>query len=80
MRHGTPEEEKGQVEDEKGKEKKATVERMEHMAVARMRKVEDARLRPHLEMDVSFWVAVSFTLGSAIWVINGMFLQLVSKS
>ncbi|WVQ87588.1 hypothetical protein IAS59_001314 [Cryptococcus gattii] len=70
VRHGTPEEEKGQVEDEKGKEKKATVERMEHMAVARMRKVEDARLRPHLEMDVSFWVAVSFTLGSAIWVIN----------
>ncbi|KIR30948.1 hypothetical protein I309_00301 [Cryptococcus deuterogattii LA55] len=71
VRHGTPEEEKGQVEEEKGKEKKATVERMEHMAVARMRKVEDARLRPHLEMDVSFWVAVSFTLGSAIWVING---------
>ncbi|XAO22397.1 hypothetical protein I312_101167 [Cryptococcus bacillisporus CA1280] len=71
VRHGTPEEEKGQVGDEKGKEKKATVERMEHMAVARMRKVEDARLRPHLEMDVSFWLAVSFTLGSAIWVING---------
>ncbi|OXG28955.1 hypothetical protein C361_00609 [Cryptococcus neoformans Tu259-1] len=71
VRHGKPEEEKGQVEDGKSKEKKETVERMEQMAVARIRKTGDIRLRPIFKMDVSFWVAVTFTLGSVVWVING---------
>lgn len=79
MRHGKPEEEKGQVEDGRSKEKKETVERMEQMAVARIRKTGDIRLRPIFKMDVSFWVAVTFTLGSVVWVINGMSLQLVSS-
>lgn len=79
VRHGKPEEEKGQVEDGKSKEKKETVERMEQMAVARIRKTGDIRLGPIFKMDVSFWVAVTFTLGSVVWVINGMSLQLVSS-
>jgi len=28
-------------------------------------------IRPHLILDVTFWLAVTFTFGSAIWVING---------
>lgn len=36
----------------------------------RMAKMEES-LKPHLKSDVSFWVAFSFLLGSAIWVING---------
>lgn len=79
VRHEKPEEEKGQVEDDKSKEKKVTVEQMEQMAVARIRRTEDIRLRPHFKADVSFWVAVSFTLGSAVWVINGMYLRLVGS-
>lgn len=76
MRHEKPEEEKGQVEDDKSKEKKVTVEQMEQMAVARIRRTEDIRLRPHFKADVSFWVAVSFTLGSAVWVINAFLVWL----
>jgi hypothetical protein len=29
------------------------------------------QLKPHLMYDVSFWIAVWFTLGSTVWVING---------
>ena len=28
-------------------------------------------IRPHLILDVTFWLAVTFTFGSVIWVING---------
>lgn len=28
-------------------------------------------LKPNLHGDVSFWIAVAFTAGSVIWVING---------
>lgn len=28
-------------------------------------------VKPHLILDVTFWLAVTFTLGSAIWVVNG---------
>ncbi|KAI0828527.1 hypothetical protein BC628DRAFT_1363072 [Trametes gibbosa] len=34
------------------------------------------RLKVHLTWDISFWVAVIFVLGSAVWVINGFFLFL----
>lgn len=29
------------------------------------------RFKPHLDADVSFWIAVLFTLGSCVWVVNG---------
>jgi len=28
-------------------------------------------LTPHLIVDVSFWVAATFTFGSAVWVVYG---------
>ncbi|RSH84033.1 hypothetical protein EHS25_005278 [Saitozyma podzolica] len=31
----------------------------------------EQELRPHLMVDISFWVAVAFTFGSAVWVVNG---------
>jgi len=34
------------------------------------------KLKVHLSWDVSFWVAVMFTLGSISWIINGFFLYL----
>lgn len=36
----------------------------------RLRTVE-SELKPQLRADISFWVAVIFTLGSVVWVING---------
>jgi hypothetical protein len=29
------------------------------------------KTKPHLILDVTFWLAVTFTFGSAIWVVNG---------
>jgi len=34
------------------------------------------KLKVHLTWDVSFWVAIMFTLGSVAWIINGYFLYL----
>ncbi|KAJ3548916.1 hypothetical protein NM688_g5233 [Phlebia brevispora] len=34
------------------------------------------RLKVHLTWDVSFWVAVTFVLGSAAWIVNGFILYL----
>jgi hypothetical protein len=34
-------------------------------------RIPSGQLKPHLLMDVSFWIAVAFTVGSVIWVING---------
>lgn len=31
----------------------------------------ESEFKPHLDADISFWVAVIFTLGSVVWVING---------
>ena len=28
-------------------------------------------LKPHLIVDVSFWIAIAFTFGSMVWVVNG---------
>ena len=36
----------------------------------RVRRVE-SELKPGLRADISFWVAVAFTFGSAVWVVNG---------
>ncbi len=36
----------------------------------RVRSLE-SEFKPRLEADVSFWIAVSFTVGSIFWVING---------
>lgn len=36
----------------------------------RMQSLEE-ELKPHLMVDISFWVAVAFTFGSAVWVVNG---------
>lgn len=41
-----------------------------HEVEIRLQKVGE-ELKPHLLADVSFWLALSFTLGSVIWVING---------
>jgi hypothetical protein len=37
-------------------------------------------IKPHLIMDVTFWLAVTFTLGSAIWVVNGEHLVATARS
>lgn len=47
------------------------MQRMESMAYARVQSTE-SRLKPGLKADISFWVAVAFTFGSAVWVVNGM--------
>jgi hypothetical protein len=37
-------------------------------------------LRPHLILDVTFWLAVTFTFGSAVWVVNGEFVSSLKES
>lgn len=37
-------------------------------------------MKPHLILDVTFWLAVTFTLGSAIWVVNGERLVATARS
>ncbi|EIW73039.1 hypothetical protein TREMEDRAFT_22078, partial [Tremella mesenterica DSM 1558] len=32
---------------------------------------KEGRLKAHLTLDISFWIAVLFTFGSAVWVVNG---------
>ena len=34
-------------------------------------KREESKLKPGLRMDISWWEAVAFTFGSAVWVVNG---------
>ncbi len=41
-----------------------------HEVMGRVRGLE-TKLKPGLRADISFWLAVTFTFGSAIWVING---------
>lgn len=41
-----------------------------HEVVARTRHA-DTQMRWRLYPDISFWVAFTFTFGSAVWVING---------
>ncbi|KAJ8454894.1 hypothetical protein ONZ51_g12764 [Trametes cubensis] len=36
----------------------------------------ESQFKVHLTWDISFWVAVLFVLGSAVWVVNGFFLFL----
>ena len=36
----------------------------------------ESELKPGLRADISFWVAVAFTLGSAVWVVNGRLYQI----
>ncbi|OCF34900.1 hypothetical protein I317_05149 [Kwoniella heveanensis CBS 569] len=64
---GASDAEKG---DGSGKKKEAEVEKMERIAYGRM-KAEETKFKPHLKADVTFWLAVTFTLGSAVWVVNG---------
>ncbi|WVF66527.1 hypothetical protein IAT40_001267 [Kwoniella sp. CBS 6097] len=61
----------GQLPDvEKGKGTGKELEKMERVAYGRL-KAEETKFKPHLKADVSFWLAVTFTLGSAVWVVNG---------
>ena len=30
-----------------------------------------SELKPHLKLDITFWLAVTFLLGSSVWVVNG---------
>jgi hypothetical protein len=30
-----------------------------------------SELKPHLKPDITFWLAVTFVLGSSVWVVNG---------
>ncbi|ORY23280.1 hypothetical protein BCR39DRAFT_566903 [Naematelia encephala] len=39
--------------------------------VAARLKHPGSRLKPGFTVDISFWVAVSFTFGSMVWVVNG---------
>ncbi|KAI0328762.1 hypothetical protein GY45DRAFT_1325907 [Cubamyces sp. BRFM 1775] len=36
----------------------------------------ESRFKVHLTWDISFWVAVLFVLGSAVWIVNGFVLFL----
>ncbi|WWD22643.1 hypothetical protein CI109_107136 [Kwoniella shandongensis] len=54
----------------KGKGKETEVQKMEKMAYSRMKSGE-TKLKPHLIVDVSFWIAIAFTAGSIVWVVNG---------
>ncbi|KAI0635387.1 hypothetical protein C8Q77DRAFT_1217230 [Trametes polyzona] len=36
----------------------------------------ESQFKLHLTWDISFWVAVIFVLGSAVWIVNGFFLFL----
>ncbi|KXS11383.1 hypothetical protein M427DRAFT_47239 [Gonapodya prolifera JEL478] len=48
----------------------------------RLRRLE-AEFKPHLEADISFWVAFIFTLGSVVWVMNvclPLYLSYISTS
>jgi len=31
----------------------------------------ESELKPHLKLDITFWLAVTFVLGSSVWVVNG---------
>ncbi len=35
----------------------------------------ESELKPGLRADISFWVAMAFTFGSMVWVVNGTWLQ-----
>lgn len=39
-------------------------------------KTGESKFKPHLTLDVSFWIAFLFTLGSAVWVANGFTILL----
>lgn len=30
-----------------------------------------SEFKPHLKLDITFWLAVTFVLGSSVWVVNG---------
>lgn len=47
----------------------------EHEVMLRVKAIE-ADIKPNLVLDISFWVAVAFTFGSAIWVVNGFLVWL----
>lgn len=48
-------------------------------AIIRLQTVE-SEFKPHLDADVSFWIAVFFTFGSVVWVVNGPSLSQVLTS
>jgi hypothetical protein len=45
---------------------------LERTVYLRVQRVED-ELKPHLILDVSFWIAFIFTFGSVVWVVNGVY-------
>lgn len=45
---------------------------LEYHARLRLKSLE-TRFKPGLTLDISFWVAVIFTLGSIVWVVNSEF-------
>ncbi|WVQ72230.1 hypothetical protein IAR50_001779 [Cryptococcus sp. DSM 104548] len=61
----------GQGEKRSGREKGGEARRMDHVTVARIKQAEKTHLKPQLQMDVTFWIAVFFTVGSVVWVVNG---------
>ncbi|OCF60193.1 hypothetical protein L486_02873 [Kwoniella mangroviensis CBS 10435] len=46
------------------------IRKIESLTTGRIKR-EESKFKPHLKADVSFWLAVSFTLGSMVWVVNG---------
>lgn len=66
------------IANEQITERKPTSEKVSEDATALERRIVNLRvqtqtngIKPHLVLDVTFWLAVTFTFGSAIWVING---------
>ncbi len=41
------------------------------LASIRARRPGQSRIKPHLNADVSFWIAILFTAGSMVWCVNG---------
>ncbi|WRT63184.1 uncharacterized protein IL334_000087 [Kwoniella shivajii] len=64
--------EKGAISTRQGGDGKGTgeMQKMEKQTIGRIQK-EETKFKPHLKADISFWLAISFTLGSMVWVVNG---------
>lgn len=48
--------------------------------IVHLRVQTQEHIKPHLVLDLTFWLAVTFTFGSAIWVINGELTQIVTRT
>ncbi|WWC90228.1 uncharacterized protein L201_005161 [Kwoniella dendrophila CBS 6074] len=46
------------------------IQKIESVTIGRIKK-EETKFKPHLNADITFWLAIAFTFGSMVWVVNG---------